>query len=71
MLTKGVFANQMKTIFSEVMEEDYVTENGDVIDSIFGYTSINDRIVTSPILIGTTNTLLGVIAKKVIEAYRK
>ena len=54
----------MKTIFSEIMEKDMVTENGDVIDVVFGQKSIVNRIVNSPAMIGTTNTLLKVIAKK-------
>lgn len=66
---KGVFCNQMKTVFSEVIEGDYVTEEGVVIDAIFGAQSIDKRIVNSPPLIGTTNTLLEVIAKRAVEAY--
>lgn len=55
---KGVFANQMKTIFSRIMTGRNETLNGQPIDAIFGYRSFNDRIVTSPDLMGTTNTLL-------------
>lgn len=66
---KGVFGNQMKTVFSEVIENDYVTEDGEIIDCIFGAQSINDRIVMSPYIIGTTNVLLDVIAKKAIALY--
>jgi hypothetical protein len=68
---KGVFGNQLKTVFSEVMEGDYVTEKGQAIEAIFGYKSIDARIVNSPFLIGTTNTLLEVIAKKAVEIYNK
>jgi hypothetical protein len=46
------------------------TENGEVIDAIFGYKSIQARIVSSPDVIGTSSTLLKVIAKKAIAAYR-
>jgi hypothetical protein len=60
----------MKTVFSEVIEGEFRAEDGTEIDAVFGNTSINDRIVMSPYIIGTTNTLLGVIAKKAIAAYR-
>lgn len=67
---KGVFCNQMKTVFSEVLESDYVTEEGEVIDSVFSTKSINARIVSSPFVIGTANTLLRVLAKRAVAAYR-
>lgn len=67
---KGVFANQMKTVIGRVMEGENTTESGVPIDGIFGYKSISDRIVLSPDIIGTTTTLLDVIGKKALEAYR-
>lgn len=67
---KGVFANQMKTIFGRVMSGVNKTESGEDIDAIFGYRSISDRIVLSPELIGTTNTLLGFIGKQAVKIYR-
>lgn len=67
---KGVFANQMKTVFGDVFEKDILTESGVRIDAIFGAKSIADRIVNSPFLIGTTTTLLKVISKKAVAAYR-
>jgi len=68
---KGVFCNQMKTVFGEVMEGEVTTESGKVIDAVFGQKSIADRIVLSPEIIGTTTTLLDVIAKKALAAYKK
>ena len=47
-----------------------VTENGDVIDVVFGQKSIVNRIVNSPAMMGTTNTLLKVIAKKAVSLYK-
>jgi len=67
---KGVFANQLKSVFGEVMDYDMTTETGIKIDAVFGYRSIAARIVLSPIIIGTTITLLNVIAKKSIEIYK-
>jgi hypothetical protein len=60
----------MKTVFSEVLDDDLITENGEVIDAVFGGTSIAARIVNSPDIIGTTNTLLKVIAKKAVALYK-
>ena len=67
---KGVFANQLKTIFGEVMDYDMHTESGDRIDAIFSNKGIASRIVLSPYIIGTTTTLLRVLAKKMVQVYR-
>ncbi len=61
----------MKTVFGRVFGENTVTESGKPIDAIFGAKSIDDRIVLSPIVIGTTTTLLDVIGKKAVEMYKK
>lgn len=66
---KGVFANQMKTVFSEVLPRSMKTESGKVIDAVFGSKSVADRIVTSPDLIGTTNVLLDVIGQRMLAIY--
>lgn len=60
----------MKTIFGRVMRGVNRTESGEDIDALFGYQSINNRIVLSPELIGTTNVLLRLISKRVAAAYR-
>jgi len=66
---KAVFANQMKTVVGRVIEGIHETEHGDWYDSIFGCKSIQDRIVLSPILMGTTNTLLRAIGEKAAKLY--
>ena len=68
---KGVFANQLKTVFGRVFGDKTMTESGKPIDAIFGAKSVDDRIVLSPIVIGTTTTLLDVIGKKAVELYEK
>ena len=68
---KGVFVNQMKTIFGRVMSGRNQTLAGEDLDAIFSYTSFSNRICLSPELIGTTTTLLKVLSKKVVEAYKK
>jgi hypothetical protein len=67
---KGVFGNQLKTVFGEVMERDLFTESGVKVEAIFGAKSVADRIVSSPELNGTTTTLLDVIGDKAVALYR-
>ena len=67
---KGVFGNQLKTVFGRVFNNNVKTVSGVPIDAIFGSKSLYNRIVTSPYLIGTTNTLLIVGSKRVVKAYR-
>ena len=59
----------MKSIFGEVLPGKIMTESGTEIDANFGMASIFNRIVNSPMLIGTTNTLLKVIGKKASDIY--
>lgn len=66
---KGVFGNQLKTIVGRVMSGKNETESGVPIDAQFSYVSIANRIVLSPEIIGTTNTLLKVISKRVAGVY--
>lgn len=67
---KGVFGNQLKTVFGRKFNDNIITESGTQIDAIFGYKSVSDRIVMSPEIIGTRTTLLKVIAKKAAKIYR-
>lgn len=67
---KGVFGNQMKTIFGRVFSGVYTTESGNEIDAIFGYQSISARIVLSPEIIGTTTVLQEVIGLQAAKIYR-
>lgn len=46
------------------------SEDGEPIDAIFGYKSIADRLVTSPEIMGTTNSLLKTLSKQVAKLYR-
>lgn len=66
---KLVFGNQMKSIISKVVDKPYVSERGDVIDVAFSRQSIANRIVNSMDLIATTNTVLSLIEKEVVDAY--
>lgn len=66
---KAVFANQMKTVIGTTLEGVHETESGKTFDAIFGDQSIQNRIVLSPMIIGTTNTLLRVIGEKASDIY--
>lgn len=68
---KAVFSNQLKTTIGEVFEYPIRTESGDEIDAIFGEKSLAARIVNSPFIIGTTTSLLKLIAKRAVELYKK
>uniref|UniRef100_A0AB39CDE8 DNA-directed RNA polymerase n=1 Tax=Pseudomonas phage RVTF4 TaxID=3236931 RepID=A0AB39CDE8_9VIRU len=67
---KGVVANQMKTVFSRVMKGTNQTKSGLDIDLIFGNTSVEERMVLSPKLIGTTTILLAQLSKHIAAVYR-
>lgn len=67
---KGVVANQMKTVFSRVMKGVNQTKSGLDIDLIFGNTSVEERMVLSPKLIGTTTILLAQLSKHIAAVYR-
>lgn len=67
---KVVFANQMKSIISEVASYEMVSESGVPIDALFGAFSIFKRIVNSAFTIGTTSVLMELGAKEALKLYR-
>jgi len=67
---KSVFGNQMKSVVSEVMSHDMITENGEVIDAVFGQLSVDARVVNSINIMGTTNTLLREIGNRAVKLYK-
>lgn len=67
---KVVFANQMKSIISEVADYEMVSETGVKIDALFGAFSIFKRIVNSAFTIGTTSVLMELGAKEALKLYR-
>lgn len=66
---KGVFANQMKSVISDVFNSTVVTESGQKVDAMFAYRGILNRIVNSPILMGTTNRLTKHVSKQAADVY--
>ena len=68
--SKVVVAHQMKSVTGRVWDEDVLTESGQEVDLFFGYQSLQNRIVTSPEVLGTTNKLMIAATKAAIKAYR-
>lgn len=66
---KMVLGNQMKTIISNIVDTPYVAEDGTVVDITFSRQSIANRIVDSMDIIGTSNTVLRLFEKQMIEDY--
>lgn len=67
---KGVFGNQLKTVFGDVMDEPLRTRSGMEVHGVFGGKSVEARIVNSPFLLGPASTVLRVLAKKMVDIYR-
>lgn len=67
---KVVFANQLKSVISEIMEYKMFTKSGQQIDAIFGSLSIFNRIVQNPFIIGTTNELSSIVSKNAAKIYK-
>lgn len=68
---KIIYANQMKSVNSEVMDYQLYTEDGTAIDAVFGCLSIAARNVMSPYIIGTTSTLLRLFAKEAVKRFKE
>jgi hypothetical protein len=67
---KVVFSHQLKSIVT-VSDNPIITEDGDVVDAIFGARSVSARVVVSPFIIGTVTTLLREVTKQAIAIYKK
>lgn len=68
--SKVVASHQMKSVTGRTWDKPYETESGQKVDLFFGYQSLQNRIVNSPEIIGTTNNLMVAATKAVIKAYR-
>jgi hypothetical protein len=66
---KGVFANQMKSVFGEVMDYSLTTASGETVDAAFAQRSFDKRVVLSPEIIGTTTTLLKLMGTQAAKIY--
>ena len=66
---KVVFAAQLKSVVGDIMQYDIHTEDNKEVMAMFGFKSISNRIVLSPYITGTTNTLLKEVSKQVAAEY--
>lgn len=66
---KIVVSNQMKSVTGDVMDYPVVAEDNEEIEVIFGERSLLNRIVESPRVIGTTNSLLIHLSKLASKMY--
>jgi len=67
---KGIIASQLKTTVSEVREETIQTENGEELDGLFSAEAVAARIVNSPMLMGTTATVLRLASREAVRIYK-
>lgn len=68
---KFVVGSQLKNTVGEIMDYTMTTEDGTKIETVYGIRGVFARIVPSAFIIGTTSTLLKLIAKKAVEAYKR
>lgn len=67
---KAIFCNQIKFTVGDIFSNKVTAlEDGREIEALFGYTSIQNRIVNSPILTGSTSALIEHLEDKIIEMY--
>lgn len=66
---KFIAIHQLKNTMGSIVD-DIATEDGEVLDGVFGNRSVNNRITNSGYLIGTTNRLLEYYTDKAIKAYK-
>lgn len=66
---KLVVGNQGKSTVGEILFGNNRTLEGENVDVIFGAKSFIDRIITSPFVNGTTNTLMRYIGESAYEMY--
>lgn len=66
---KGIIANMLKTTITTIIDEPMISEDKTKVDALFSYIGISARIVSSPVLMGTTATLLKEVSKQALEIY--
>ncbi len=66
---KIVISAQLKSVIGDVFPYQVLTEHGETIDVLFSYRAAAARVAITPILNGTTNSVLRAIGKKALEIY--
>lgn len=67
---KGTVASQLKTIFGGIMPAGNRTAAGNPLDVIFGYKSVQARIVMSPMIQCAANSVLIELSKQAAKIYK-
>lgn len=68
---KAVFGSQLKSVIGKVLDYSMTAEDGTPIEAVFGFRSVMARITLSTTIMGTTATLMKVIAKRAVEIYKQ
>jgi len=68
---KAILANQLKFTIGSVFENPISCLDGTPVDVTFSFKSISARIVLSPILMGTTSTLMERVKDLAVKTYRE
>jgi len=66
---KLVFGSQLKTVVGDVFTDKYFTNTGEEVHAFFAFRGIYNRIVLSPILMGTTKILLDKFNEIAVKEY--
>lgn len=66
---KVVFASQLKSVIGDVFDHKLLTEDGKEVDALFAFRGIYNRVVVSPILMGTTNILMKKLNELATKTY--
>lgn len=66
---KGAFANQMKSVVSDVFTYNVNTESGDTVEAFFSFRGVLNRIVTSPITMGCLMRTTRHVSKQAADIY--
>ena len=68
---KLVYDSSLKSIISNVFDEDIKTESGVEIDATFSMTSISNRIILSPLLVGIGQRILEKMQESVLHMWKE
>lgn len=66
---KVVFDSSLKSVVASVIDEPLLTESGNEVDAIFSITSINNRVVLSPLRVGMINRVLEKAEQDVLDIF--
>lgn len=68
---KAILGNQLKFTIGDIYSEVKTAETGEEIDAFFSYIAICKRITMSPLLLGTTQSLMKTLQRQMVDKYFK